>query len=175
MVFLVLITALLHSDKHDLSFTAYFVLENNLPLRSELETKRMIRTEITNTTFGTNYLHLTAVLCVWASWDNWATPRVNDTSVFESVHLSSCLCVCACIFLSSPRLQLIFLHVFSQGCLWSSSILLTSLTPTSTAFFLLCKPSPLYYICIFYFFILSQHCELQRPDSVRTAKNETAV
>ncbi|CAI5638478.1 unnamed protein product [Oreochromis niloticus] len=31
---------------------SYFVLENNLPLRSELETKRMIRTEITNTTFG---------------------------------------------------------------------------------------------------------------------------
>lgn len=167
MIFLILITALLHSDKHDFFFTAYFVLENNLPLRSALETKRMIRTELTNTTFGTNYLHLTAVLVC----------ELHEIIEPLRACLSLCTCRHVCVSVRASfffRLQLIFLHVFSQGCLWSSSILLTSLTPTSTAFFLLCKPFPLYYICLFYF-ILSQHCELQRPDSVRTAKNGTAV
>lgn len=42
------------------SFAAYFILENNLPLRSALETKRMIQTDIrmiSNDNFGTNDLH----------------------------------------------------------------------------------------------------------------------
>lgn len=47
---------------------AYFILENNLPLRSALETKKTVHTEIrtiTNENFGTNYLQLTPVcVCV---------------------------------------------------------------------------------------------------------------
>uniref|UniRef100_A0A8C4ISM3 Inactive dipeptidyl peptidase 10 n=1 Tax=Dicentrarchus labrax TaxID=13489 RepID=A0A8C4ISM3_DICLA len=73
--------AILHCKAHSTlinmisHFTAYFILENNLPLRSALETKKTIQTEIrmiTNDNFGTNYLYLTALslslnktLCMW--------------------------------------------------------------------------------------------------------------
>uniref|UniRef100_A0A8C4IV62 Inactive dipeptidyl peptidase 10 n=1 Tax=Dicentrarchus labrax TaxID=13489 RepID=A0A8C4IV62_DICLA len=71
--------AILHCKAHSTlinmisHFTAYFILENNLPLRSALETKKTIQTEIrmiTNDNFGTNYLYLTALslsLCVGSS------------------------------------------------------------------------------------------------------------
>lgn len=47
-----------------LGFTAYFILENNLPLQSALDSRRMVLTDvrmITNDNFGTVYLHLPAV------------------------------------------------------------------------------------------------------------------
>lgn len=62
-----------------------------------------------------------------------------------------------CLHLSSASAHV---SASSQSCLWSSSILLTSLSPTCTAFFLLCKP--IITFTFFYHLHLLQRCELQR-------------
>lgn len=106
------IILLLSPERLYSSLAAYFILENNLPLRAALETKRMIQTDIrmiSNDNFGTNYLHFNSRVSLWSSF------RENDVSLYVRVCLQlSVLCVCLFSVCSFIHLSLSFSPLLSR-------------------------------------------------------------
>lgn len=121
---------------------AEVVLEKNTPLRSALESRRASPSDtriVTNDNFGN----------IKALWELMMRVHV-------CVHVSSW----PCSSLDGGHLSSSWRFFFPQSSLWSSSILLTSLSPSSTDFSSSCESSQLYYICIFFPF----SCRLQSPE-----------
>lgn len=110
-------------------FTAYFILDENLPLLAALQTKRRTHSEIRTITNDNN-----GTVEAWVTY-LWNTTLPLSPPLSPSVSLCQ-VPLLPLIFLPLVSLSSLFL---SQSFLWSSSFLLTSLSPSSTAFSLLCK------------------------------------